>query len=203
MTHAILHFLQWMQGRGWEGMLGLVLVYAAACILFLPGSLLTLGAGAVYGLWTGMALISAGSLLGSTLSFLAGRYLFRRPLQKRLAKNEKFQKIDEAVSREGGKIVFLSRLSPIFPFSLLNYGLGLTRISLGRFMAASWLGTLPLIAVYVYGGMVAGSLAALGTGRGKPPGLWALQIGGLVATVALCVFVTRLAGKALKTKISS
>jgi len=202
MTHALVEFMGWVHQQGAWGWLWLVLCYALACVTFLPGSVLTLGAGVIYGLWMGTALISAGSLLGSGISFLASRYLFRDWLEARMSKNPKFHRLDAAVEKGGWKIVLLSRLSPIFPFSLLNYGLGLTRIPLWQFLAASWLGTLPLISVYVYGGMVAGNLAALGkTGEVRPPGVWALQIVGLAATILLCIWVTRIATRALKGEI--
>jgi uncharacterized membrane protein YdjX (TVP38/TMEM64 family) len=199
MGHSqILHLLNWISAQGFWGGLCLVLLYAVACLTFLPGSMLTLGAGALYGFVTGVALISAGSLLGATCSFLIGRYLLRGFLQRKLAQNAKFQAIDQAIAQEGWKIVLLSRLSPIFPFSLLNYGLGLTRISLGHFMVASWLGTLPLIAVYVYAGMLAGSLVRIDQAHQSSTTEWILKIVGLVATIALSIYTTRVATKALE-----
>jgi uncharacterized membrane protein YdjX (TVP38/TMEM64 family) len=203
MTDRRLHFMTWVHGLGWPGGLLLMAVYALCCVTLLPGSVLTLGAGAIYGLFPGTALISMGSLLGATTSFLASRYLLRGWLTKKLSGNKKFIQLDTAVGREGWKIVILSRLSPIFPFSLLNYGLGLTRISVGQFMLASWLGTLPLNIVYVYAGSVVGDLAHLGAaGAHKPKGLWILQIVGLIATITLVVFTTRLATRTLQKKIA-
>ncbi len=194
----ILHLLDWISSLGWLGGLYLVLLYALACMTFLPGSLFTLGAGAIYGFLNGVALISVGSLIGSSLSFLIGRYVLRGYIQRKLKRHPKFQAIDQAIAIEGWKIVLLSRLSPIFPFSLLNYGLGLTQISLAHFMMASWLGTLPLISVYVYVGMLAGNLAHLTEAHQSSRMEWSLKIIGLLATIALTVYTTKLAKNALK-----
>ena len=179
-----------------------VALYAAACVLFIPGSLLTLGAGAVFGLARGTAYVSAASVLGATASFLLGRTLARDWVSRRAEADPRFRAVDEAVGREGWKIVGLLRLSPLFPFNLLNYALGLTRVTLRDFVLASWLGMLPGTVMYVYIGSLAGDLARLGSGgRSRTPAEWALYAGGLAATAAVTVFVTRIAREALDKNV--
>ena len=108
-----------------------VLLYVAATVLFLPGSILTLGAGVVFGLARGAVIVSISATLGATAAFLVGRYVARDWVAGKIEGNPKFKAkaIDEAVAREGWKIVGLTRLSPVFPFNLLNYAFGLTRVS--------------------------------------------------------------------------
>ncbi len=188
-------------------MLGPILfagLYILACVLSLPGSILTLGAGAVFGVVTGFIAVSIGSTLGATCAFLIGRYLARDLVAGRIAGNEKFKAVDEAVGREGWKIVLLTRLSPVFPFNLLNYAFGLTKVSLKHYFFATWLGMIPGTVMYVYIGSLAGDLAGLGgAGRARTTGEWILYGIGLLATLIVTVFVTRLARKTLSARISS
>jgi len=194
--------LAWVDGLGALGVAVFGLAYVLACVLFIPGSLLTLGAGLLYGVVKGTALISVASTLGATAAFLVGRYLARAWVARRIRGNPKFQAIDEAVGREGWKIVGLTRLSPAFPFNLLNYAYGLTRVSLRDYFFASWLGMLPGTVMYVYLGSLAGSLATLGSrSSGRTPAEWALYGVGLLATVAVTVYVTRVARAALAKRV--
>ena len=138
--------------------------------------------------------------LGATAAFLVGRYLARDAIARKIEKNESFAAIDRAVADEGWKIVLLTRLSPAFPFTLLNYAFGLTRVKLSHYVLASWLGMIPGTVMYVY----LGSLINVGAGhRQLPTGEWVLYGIGLLATVSVTVFVTRLARKALATRIGS
>lgn len=173
------------------------LLYVAATVLFLPGSILTLGAGVVFGLARGAIIVSISATLGATAAFLVGRYVARDWVAGKIEGNPKFKAIDEAVAREGWKIVGLTRLSPVFPFNLLNYAFGLTRVSLSHYVIASWIGMMPGTVMYVYLGSVAGTLAAGGGGRSRTPAEWALYAVGLAATIGVTVYVTRLARRAL------
>lgn len=173
------------------------LLYIAATVLFLPGSILTIGAGVVFGLARGLPLVSISATLGATAAFLVGRYLARDWIARRIAGHAKFAVIDEAVARDGWKIVGLLRLSPVVPFNVLNYAFGITRVSLRDYVLASWIGMLPGTATYVYLGSVAGDLAGAGARTGRSPAEWALYALGLVATIAVSVYVTRLARRAL------
>ncbi len=185
--------LAWIEGLGAWGPVLFVLLYVAATVLFLPGSILTLGAGALFGVGWGSAIVSAGSVLGATAAFLAGRYLARDWVAKKIAGNAAFAAIDRAVAAEGWKIVGLTRLSPAFPFSLLNYAFGLTQVKLRDYVLASWIGMMPGTVMYVY----VGSLARVAGDRQRSPGEWALLGLGLVATIAVTVVITRIARAAL------
>jgi uncharacterized membrane protein YdjX (TVP38/TMEM64 family) len=173
-------------------------IYVVAAVLMIPGSVLTLGAGAAFGLGQGIILVSIASTLAATCAFVIGRYLARAAVTRRMEGNEKFGAIDQAVAAEGWKIVLLSRLSPAFPYTLLNYAFGLTRVKLGHYVLASWIGMLPGTAMYVYLGSLANVAA-----RTRTPAEWALYGMGLLATMAVTIFVTRIARRALARKINT
>ncbi|MHC4232103.1 MAG: TVP38/TMEM64 family protein [Planctomycetota bacterium] len=194
--------LAWISGLGSIAPLIFIAIYVLACVLLLPGSILTLGAGVVFGVVKGSIVVSIASTLGATCAFLVGRYLARGWVTGKIAGNENFKAIDDAVAREGWKIVLLTRLSPVFPFNLLNYAFGLTQVSLGHYVGASWAGMIPGTIMYVYIGSLAGDLASLGTGdRTRTTGEWILYGVGLLATLAVTVFVTRLAKRSLAGRI--
>ena len=195
--------LSWISDLGAWGPVIFIGLYIVVCVLMLPGSIPTLGAGVLFGVVKGSIAVSIGSTLGATCAFLVGRYLARDWVSGKIAGNEKFKAIDEAVGRQGWKIVLLTRLSPIFPFNLLNYAFGLTRVSLKHYFFASWVGMIPGTVMYVYVGSLAGDLAKLGTGdRTRTTGEWVMYGVGLAATLAVTVFVTRIARKALATRIA-
>ncbi len=195
--------LAWISGLGMWGPVIFVALYIVVCVLLLPGSITTLGAGVLFGVVKGSIAVSIGSTLGATCAFLIGRYLARDWVSGKIAGNDKFQAIDEAVGAEGWKIVLLTRLSPIFPFNLLNYAFGLTRVSLKHYFFASWIGMIPGTIMYVYVGSLAGDLAKLGTGdRTRTTGEWVMYGVGLLATLGVTVFVTRIARKALAARIA-
>jgi len=192
--------LDWIGKLGAWGPVIFVGIYVVATVLFIPGSVLTLGAGAVFGVVLGSVCVSISATLGATAAFLVGRYVARDAIARKIEKNEKFAAIDRAVADEGWKIVFLTRLSPVFPFTLLNYAFGLTRVRLSHYVLASWIGMMPGTVMYVY----LGSLVNAGAGhRQRTTGEWVLYGVGLVASIAVTVFVTRVAKKALAKKISS
>lgn len=196
--------LVWIEDAGPVGPLLFFVLYVAACVFMLPGSILTLGAGAVFGVVNGLLLVSFSSTVGATAAFLVGRYLAREMVSRRIAGNAAFGAIDEAVASEGWKIVGLTRLSPVFPFNLLNYAFGLTRVSLRDYVLASWIGMIPGTAMYVYLGSLAGSLAELGAtegGRRLTYAEWALYLVGLAATVAVTMVITRIARGALNRRL--
>jgi uncharacterized membrane protein YdjX (TVP38/TMEM64 family) len=195
--------LEWITGLGAWGPAIFVLLYVAAAVLLLPAVVLTLGSGVVFGVVHGFLAVWVGATLGATAAFLVGRYFARDWVARRIAGNRTFTAIDEAVAREGWKIVGLTRLSPVFPFILLNYLFGVTRVSLRDFVVASAIGMMPGIAMYVYIGSLAGDLAGVGAaGRARTPAEWALYAVGLLATVAVTVYVTRLARAALDRRIA-
>lgn len=185
--------------------LAFITLYNAATLLLVPGSILTLGGGVLFGLIWGVVYVLCAAILGSTLAFFIGRYFSQGWLYRRVSHYPKFQAINTAVSKEGFKIVFLIRLSPILPFNLLNYAFGLTQVSLQDYLLGS-LGIIPGTMMYVYLGSFAGDLAQLGTTQvplspevrliqGIVQGL------GLVATMIVTLYSTHVARQVLAEKI--
>lgn len=195
--------LQWIDSLGSVGAIAFITLYIIASIAFLPGSILTLGAGVVFGVILGSLYVVIGATLGATAAFLVGRYLARGWVSQKIEGNNKFRAIDEAVATEGFKIVFITRLSPVFPFNLLNYAFGITGVSLKDYFLGC-IGMIPGTIMYVYIGSLAGSLARIGTEEqpSNPTVQWAIRIIGFIATVGVTVYVTRLARKALEEKVS-
>ncbi len=204
LSQRLADALEWIEDLGPVGMGVYALLYILACVLFVPGSILTLGAGAIYGVVAGSLLVSVSSTLGATAAFLVGRYVARGWIAKKIEGNARFSAIDDAVADEGWKMVGLTRLSPVFSFNLLNYAYGLTRVSLREYVLASWIGMLPGTVMYVYLGSLAGDLASLGaeTGHVTSPGEWALYGIGLAATIGVTVYVTKIAKKALAARLA-
>ncbi len=194
--------LLWIDGLGTGGALAFIFIYIIATVAFLPGSILTLGAGVVFGVVMGSVYVFIGATIGATAAFLVGRYLARGWVAKKIAGNQKFRAIDEAVGREGLKIVLLTRLSPVFPFNLLNYAYGVTGVSLRDYVVAS-IGMIPGTIMYVYIGSLAGNIATIGTASqpGNPGVQWTIRILGFIATVAVTIYVTQVARKALENKV--
>lgn len=199
----LVRLLEWTQGLGIWGPLFVVVFYIAACVLFLPGSVLTLGAGFLFRLLVGTIAASIGSTLGACAAFLVGRSIARDWIGRKIAANEKFAAVDDAVGREGFKIVLLVRFSPVFPFNVLNYAFGLTKVTFGRYALASWLGMLPGTVMYVYFGAGLRSLADVAAGKVETgTGGQILFWFGMLATIAVTVFVTHTARKALKKAVA-
>jgi uncharacterized membrane protein YdjX (TVP38/TMEM64 family) len=194
--------LAWIQGLGVVGVLAFIGLYIIATVAFLPGSILTLGAGVIFGVVWGSIYVFIGATLGATAAFLVGRYLARGWVAKKIQGNAKFAAIDKAVATEGLKIVLLTRLSPIFPFNLLNYAFGITGVSLKDYVIGS-VGMIPGTIMYVYIGSLASNLALIGTDAqpSNPTVQWAIRILGFVATVAVTIYVTRLARQALNKEV--
>ena len=199
----LVRFLEWVRGIGLWGPVLLAAAYVPASLLFVPGSLLTLGAGFAFGVAVGTLAVSVGSVLGACAAFLAGRTLARGWIEGKVAANPKFRAIDEAVGRQGFKIVLLTRLSPVFPFNLLNYAYGVTPVSFRDYLLASWMGMLPGTVLYVYLGSAVKSLADLVAGKVEGGAEQKIFFGaGLLATVAVTVLVTRIARRALREAVA-
>ena len=199
----LLNALEWINSQGAVGGIAFILLYIVATVAFLPGSILTLGAGVVFGVFLGSFYVFIGATIGATAAFLVGRYLARGWVANKIAGNRKFAAIDRAVGREGLKIVLLTRLSPVFPFNLLNYAYGLTGVSLKDYFFGS-IGMLPGTIMYVYLGSLAGNLATIGAGEqpSNPTVQWTIRIIGFIATVAVTFYVTNVAKKALNEEVS-
>jgi uncharacterized membrane protein YdjX (TVP38/TMEM64 family) len=198
--------LLWVKNLGSAGIFAFVVLYNLATILFIPGSLLTLGGGALYGVVWGSVYVVVAATLGATIAFLIGRYFARNWVSQQLQRYPKFQAIDAAVAGEGLKIVLLTRLSPVFPFNLLNYAFGVTCVSLKDYVIGS-LGMIPGTVMYVYIGALAGDIAVLGTPQQisiqAQIAQWLIKIIGLLATVTVTLYITRIAQKALNQTVAS
>ncbi len=190
--------LESVNALGAWGPLLFIAIYALATVVLIPGSLLTLFAGASFGLAWGSLWTSIAATLGATLAFLTGRYLARSWASKKIAGNEKFAAIDHAVTKDGWKIVGLTRLSPVFPFTLLNYAFALTKVSLKEYVLASWIGMIPGTILYVYIGSAG---KAVVESEGKSTGQWLLFGIGLAATLVVTIMITRNAKRALQEKL--
>lgn len=190
----------WVRNAGAPGIAVFAIAYVASTVALLPAFVLTLAAGSIYGPVTGTAIVSPVSVVAATAAFLLGRTIARGWIARRVASQPVFAAVDHAVASQGFKVVALLRLSPLVPFNVLNYALGLTNVRLRDYVLASWLGMLPATALYVYLGSLVTNIGALGNARaGGSPSTPArlLYWGGLVATVAVVVLVTRAARQTL------
>ncbi|MBN1341773.1 MAG: TVP38/TMEM64 family protein [Phycisphaerae bacterium] len=196
--------LEWTRGLGVWGPIFVVGFYIVACVFLLPGSALTIGSGFLFGVVVGTITVSIGSTLGACAAFIVGRTVARNWIEQKVTGRPRFAAIDEAVGREGFKIVLLTRLSPIFPFNFQNYAYGLTKVPLTKYALASWIGMLPGTIMYVYIGSAARSLAEVAAGTVESSSAQRIFFWvGLAATVAVAVLVTRIARKALNEAVAS
>jgi len=196
--------LNWINNLGPLAAIVFMVIYMVATVLFVPASILTLGAGVVFGVIKGSLYVYIAASIGASLAFLVGRYIARGWVEKQIEGNQRFKAIDQAVAEEGMKIVLLTRLSPIFPFNLLNYAYGLTKVTFRDYVVGT-LGILPGTIMFVYVGSLAKNLATLGSQDvSAPSGIqWAIRIIGFIATVAVTVYVTKIARKALNQKVET
>lgn len=189
----LVRFFEWFAELGDVGALLYALVYIAATVLFLPGFLLTVGAGFLFGLKGGALVVSAGSTAGAAVSFAISRSLGRALVAREIADSPMVRAIDRALSEDSFKTVLLLRLSPLFPFNLLNYVLGLTGVDAVRYVFASWLGMIPGTLLYVYLGTLAATAAELldDLPADRSPGQIAMMWMGFVATLLVTGLITR------------
>jgi uncharacterized membrane protein YdjX (TVP38/TMEM64 family) len=196
-------FNDWVGQMGAVGVFVFVLVYAVATVLMAPGSILTIGAGFAFGLWKGFLAVSAGATLGASLAFLVARFIARDKIVAIAQRNEKFRNIDSACGKQGAKLIFLLRLSPVIPFNLSNYFYGLTAVRFWPYVLASWIGMMPGTLLYVYIGTAGkAAVAAAAGGSAVKHGwqYWTLLSVGLAATVIVTIWVTKIARRALKSQ---
>ncbi len=199
MNEWIILAVETIRNLGWIGPILFTLLYVATTVALLPGAALTLIAGFLYGPVYGLALASPASVIAATAAFALSRSVFRHRIERRIQKHPFLHNMNLAVERSGFKLMMLLRLSPLIPFVFLNYSLGLTRVRLRDYVLASIIGMFPATAMYAYIGSVGYSIAQLLSGQrevstGESIMYWA----GLVATVAIAVFLTRMARQALE-----
>ncbi|MDX2080915.1 MAG: TVP38/TMEM64 family protein [Terrimicrobiaceae bacterium] len=185
----------WIQQSGWIGWLWFIVLYTLSCVLFLPGSVLSFGAGAVYGFWPATVLVSLGSVAGAMANFLSARYLLRGWISRRWGHGRRFRAIDRAVTTDGWKLIILTRISPVLPHSLVSCAFGISQIPWTRYLLASWIGFLPISAAYAYAGAVIGKAAKGGLHQG--PWAWLAYTIELAITIGVTVWITRAAHRAL------
>jgi len=189
----------WLQGRGLAGAVLVGLVYALATVLLLPASVLTLGVGFVYGPLWGTLIVSPASVLGASAAFLLGRTLLRERVRARVAGKPRWQALFRAIDARGLRILVLTRLSPLFPFVLLNYAFGLTRVRLLPFVCGSALAMLPGTVLYVWlGSTLEDAAQVLGGAPDVGTAGRVLKFAGLLATAGVTIYVTRLAQRTLR-----
>jgi len=193
-------FNDWVGKMGLAGIFIFIAVYAAATVLLAPGAILTIGAGFAFGLWKGFLAVSAGATLGAALAFLVARFIARDKIEAMARRNPKFRRIDNAIGKQGAKLIFLLRLSPVIPFNLSNYFYGLTAVKFWPYVLASWIGMMPGTFLYVYIGTVgkAAVLAAGGEAVKQGWQYWTFISVGLVGTIVVTIWVTKIARDALK-----
>jgi pyruvate/2-oxoglutarate dehydrogenase complex dihydrolipoamide dehydrogenase (E3) component/uncharacterized membrane protein YdjX (TVP38/TMEM64 family) len=193
-----MEFDSYVKSLGAFGPFVVVLVYVICTVLFIPGSAITIGSGTLFGLQTGFIVVVLGANLGALCSFLLARTFLREKVARWADGNPKFRSLDQAIGQQGFKMVLLTRLSPVFPFVLLNYFLGLTAVRTRAYVLANLLGMLPATFLFVYIGAAARD--AIAGQMDASAGFYQqiLKYIGLLATVAVVVIVTRIARKALR-----
>ncbi|NJM45759.1 MAG: TVP38/TMEM64 family protein [Alkalinema sp. RU_4_3] len=206
LQDALKDALTWVDSLGAIAPLAFIAIYNIATVLLIPGSVLTLGSGILFGLGWGTLYVVVAATLGATIAFWIGRNFARGWVSRQLEKYPRFEAIDRAVADQGFKIVALVRLSPLFPFNLLNYAFGITQVSLKDYVLGS-VGMIPGTVLYVYLGSLLGNIAMIGakTGVSDPQTekiQWITKILGLGITIAVTAYITRIAKKALDESIS-
>ena len=202
LQQQLVDLLQWIEGLGIIAPIVFIITYIIITVAFLPASVVTLGAGAVFGVVQGSIYVFIGAMLGATAAFLIGRFVARDWISKKVAGNKFFNSLDSAIAEEGRKLVFLIRLSPAFPFNLLNYALGLTKVSLPDYVLGTT-GIIPGTIMYVYLGSLVKDVATLGTGDApsNPIVTWIIRILIFVTIVAISLYIAKIAKKALNESV--
>jgi uncharacterized membrane protein YdjX (TVP38/TMEM64 family) len=175
-----------------------ILIYIVAAVTMAPAFLLTLAAGALFGVGRGTLYVFIGAVLGASAAYAVSVRLTRLPFLAWLDTNPHVLIVRRAVAGEGARVQFLLRLSPLVPFNLLNYALGLSHVRYRDFLVAS-IGMLPAIVMYTYYGKVVGDVAALAAGVAPPRGAeyYVLLTVGLATTVLATSLITRAARRAM------
>jgi uncharacterized membrane protein YdjX (TVP38/TMEM64 family) len=187
--------LRWIQGLGPWAPVVFILLYVVTVLIFLPAAILTAGGGFIFGMATGALYVLIAATIAANICFLLGRHIARGWIAHRLEAQPRFKALDEAVARDGWKIVALVRLAPVFPFSITSYAFGLTRVPLGQYFLANF-AMIPGTLMYVYFGSIARDLTERPT---TPPWVkWTV----FALTLVVVLYITRFAKRVLSQKIS-
>jgi uncharacterized membrane protein YdjX (TVP38/TMEM64 family) len=170
--------------------------YVVACVVLIPAAVLTLAGGAAFGVFWGAVYVSIGATLGATAAFLVGRYLARDWVVNRLGNNSVFAALDRATENDGWKIVFLTRLAPVFPFFLMNYAYSVTRVPLKHYFMATGIGMIPGTLLYVY----IGSLVTASTEEATSS-KWLWRGFVLFTALVAVAYLGRIARKVLRERV--
>nr|WP_290222151.1 TVP38/TMEM64 family protein [Trichocoleus desertorum] len=189
-----LNFRNWLRTLGPWAIPAFITVYILMTLAGLPNALLMLGSGTLFGFSKGVLYASIADILGATACYVVGKTIARKQIKKWLAKNPKFLELDKAIARKGWKIILLTRLSPILPSSLLNYGFSCTKVKFRDYFIFTWIGMLPVVSFYVY----LGSFGFRMFGKSGTPENLLIQLAGLLATIATALYTTRVAQQALR-----
>jgi len=206
VQQQLVNFVEWIDGLGAIAPIVFIAAYIGITVAFLPASIVTLGAGFVFGVVKGSILVFIGAMLGASAAFLIGRFVARDWIAKKVEGSQFFNSLDNAIAEEGLKLIFLIRLSPAFPFNLLNYALGLTKVSFKDYVIGTT-GIIPGTIMYVYLGSLVSDVAMLGadTGAAKSPQEaaigWVIKILIFVTIVAISLYIAKIAKKALNASV--
>jgi uncharacterized membrane protein YdjX (TVP38/TMEM64 family) len=187
-------FQTYVRGLGALGYVVYIAVYVVCVVAFIPASVLTVGAGAIFGFAGGTIVVVIGATIGSALAFLLARTVMRKRIEKMTATNAKFRALDRAIANEGMTIVFLVRLAVVFPFTWVNYAFGLTAIPLWRYVLATFLGIIPVTAAFVFASSAAASAATSSTSSITK----IVYIAGGIIAIIVSVLIGRIATKAIR-----
>lgn len=198
----LLALITWIEELGFIGRVLYALIYTVATVLFVPGSILTLGAGILFGIVEGALVVVVGATLGALFAFITGRYFLAGWIGGWVTRFPKFKSVYDAIGKEGGKIIFFLRLSPLFPFNASNYIYALTSVKTMPYVWATFFGIMPGVVMYVYFGTLLGDVAQAATdGAQSNPLRWLLLGLGLIATVFVTIYATKIAKKALANSV--
>ena len=179
---------QWLASLGYWAYPTFTVIYVSATLVGLPAIFLFLAAGSLFGFVPGLTVVSFSDTISVAVCYLLGKTVARKKIDKLISQRPQWEEFDRAVAKKGWKIVFLTRLSPLVPSNVLNYGFSLTRINFWQYLFVSWLAMLPVIALYVY-------LASVGinllSGNSNPKQIIASIIGVITAVTAIA-YTTKL-----------
>ncbi|MBD3421713.1 MAG: hypothetical protein GF398_16485 [Chitinivibrionales bacterium] len=198
---CLITILEWTDTLGVLSLLAFVLIYALATLLFMPGSVLTLAAGALFGLVNGLIAASAGAGLGAFLAYLVSRFFLREAIARWLESKAILRPLVALINKADWKLLLLTRLSPLFPFNALNYAYGLSRIRPLAYLVVSWIGMLPGAFLYVYAGTMAGTLAKSLVAPEHMDNLtlkWIIFAAGLISTAVIVIWMGKSASSLLR-----
>lgn len=199
MTRSALqfHLLNALHSLGVFGPWAMIPIYAVAITLFIPIPILGFAAGAMFGVWLGFLVLTFSTMISAGLVFMAGRHFTRGWVYKKIEASPKVHAVDDAVTKGGWKMVALLRQTSVLPFSVMNYGLGLSKIPFWDYMAATGLSMMPGSLLYAYSGHLAGEIFFNGHKPQRTILEWVFLAVGIVFTIGTGLYATKRVKKIL------